>query len=104
MPASTGHEHTTWELAGDTAWTPAEYADEVTRQSGTPITYRRLPAAEYGRALLAGGLPEFMVPVFEDTEAAIGRGELGTTTGHLSRLLGRPTTPLAETIAVTLTR
>ncbi|MET7299099.1 hypothetical protein [Embleya sp. NPDC005575] len=42
--------------------------------------------------------------MFEDTEAAIERGELATTTGDLSRLLGRPTTSLAETVATTLTR
>ncbi|WP_406299264.1 SDR family oxidoreductase [Embleya sp. NBC_00888] len=97
-----GHEYATYELAGDTAWTLAEYADVVTRLSGTPVAYRALPAAEYARALRAAGLPEPMIPVFADTEAAIARGELATTTGHLADLLGRPTTPLADSVTAAL--
>jgi NAD(P)H dehydrogenase (quinone) len=39
-----------------------------------------------------------MLAVFTDTENAIARGELAATTGDLSRLIGRPTTPIATTI------
>ncbi|WP_406290809.1 NAD(P)H-binding protein [Embleya sp. NBC_00896] len=97
-----GHENATYELSGDTAWTLREYAAEVTRQSGTPVAYRPLPDADYAEILIGAGLPDFMAAVFADTENAIGRGELATVTGDLSRLLGRPTTPLADTIAAAL--
>lgn len=34
-----------------------------------------------------------------DVDEAIKRGLLAKTTGDLSRLIGRPTTPLAESVA-----
>jgi NAD(P)H dehydrogenase (quinone) len=37
-----------------------------------------------------------------DVDNAIGRGELSSTPGDLSRLIGRPTTPIADSIATAL--
>jgi NAD(P)H dehydrogenase (quinone) len=97
-----GHENTVHELAGDDAWSLDEYAAEVSRQTGRDIAYRPVPTAEYRQILLGGGLPGEMIDAFVETEDAIERGDLATTTGDLRRLTGRPTTPLAATIRAEL--
>ncbi|MGH3250344.1 MAG: SDR family oxidoreductase [Trebonia sp.] len=102
--ARAGHENRIYELSGDTAWSLRDYVAEVSRQSGKDVTYQRLPADQYRRILADSGLPEAMLAVFTDTEDAIARGELATTTGELSRLIGRPTTPVATTITTELGR
>jgi NAD(P)H dehydrogenase (quinone) len=40
-----------YELAGDNAYTLTEYAAEIARQSGKPVVYKDLPAADYKAAL-----------------------------------------------------
>ncbi|AUH41223.1 NAD(P)H-binding protein [Streptomyces sp. CMB-StM0423] len=97
-----GHEGRAYELSGDTAWSLPEYAAEVARQSGAQVGYRDLPPAEHRRVLLGAGLPEAMADVLVDVDAAVSRGLLAGTSGELSRLIGRPTTPLAEAVAAGL--
>ena len=97
-----GQENTVHELSGDTAWTAAELAAEVSAQSGKQIVYTDLPQAEYAKILAGAGLPAPVAEIVADSSAATGRGELATVTGELSRLIGRPTTPLADSVAVAL--
>lgn len=97
-----GHEGRAYELSGDTAWSLPEYAAEVARQSGAPVGYRDLPPAEHLQTLLGAGLPELMAEVLVDVDAAVARGLLAGTSGELARLIGRPTTPLAEAVAAGL--
>jgi hypothetical protein len=40
--------------------------------------------------------------IMADADASIAKGELAGTSGDLSRLTGRPTTPIAETITAAL--
>jgi NAD(P)H dehydrogenase (quinone) len=97
-----GHENTAYELSGDVAWSLPEYAAEVARQTGREIVYTDLPAEDF-RALLTGsGMPADVAEIFADVDDAISRGRLAGTTGDLARLTGRPTTPLAETVAEAL--
>jgi NAD(P)H dehydrogenase (quinone) len=100
--AGPGHENASYELSGDVAWSLAGYAAEIARQAGKPVTYQQVSVEAYRQILTEAGLPEAMHPVFIDTEGAIERGELATTSADLSRLIGRPSTPLAVTIAATL--
>jgi NAD(P)H dehydrogenase (quinone) len=100
--ANAGHENQIYELSGDTAWSLRDYAAEVSRQSGKHVTYQQVPDDQYRRILTDSGLPEAMLTVFTDTEDAIARGELATTTGELGHLIGRPTTPVATTIRTEL--
>ncbi len=48
--------------------------------------------------LVGLGLPEADAKVIADSDAGIARGELSTDSADLSRLLGRPSTPVAQTI------
>lgn len=93
---------TTYELSGDTAWTFAELAGEITRQTGTQVTYQQKDDAELGAILSSAGLPEAFADVLIDVDHGIERGELATTSGDLSQLIGRPTTSLQDTVAAAL--
>ncbi|MGW0698796.1 SDR family oxidoreductase [Streptomyces sp. NPDC002867] len=97
-----GHLGAAYELSGDDAWSLAEYAAELSRQTGRTITYTEVPAETHLGILTGAGVPEPFARILVDVDRAIGRGLLARTTGDLARLAGRPTTPLAETVAAAL--
>ncbi|MFI2287397.1 SDR family oxidoreductase [Streptomyces niveus] len=97
-----GHLNKAYELCGDTAWSFAEYAAELSRQTGRTIVYNNVSDETLFGILKGAGVPGPMVGVLVDVDKAIERGLLVGTTGDLSRLAGRPTTPLADTIAQAL--
>jgi NAD(P)H dehydrogenase (quinone) len=92
------HAGRVYELGGDAAFTIGEYAAELAAVSGRDVVYRDLPVQEYSSALVAAGLPEGYAGILADSDRGIAAGELFTDSGDLSRLIGRPTTPLAEAI------
>jgi NAD(P)H dehydrogenase (quinone) len=96
--AGDGHAGNVYELGGDEAFTLPELAAEVSRQSGTEVVYRDLPFEEYKQVLVGVGLPEPAAAVFADSDLGIARGDLLIDSGDLSRLIGRPTTPLAAAV------
>lgn len=97
-----GHLNTAYELSGDTAWSLAEYAALLSELTGEEIPYKNVPAAAHQEVLVAAGLPEGFAAILVDVDEAIGRGRLAGTSGDLARLMGRPTTPLAETVRAAL--
>jgi NAD(P)H dehydrogenase (quinone) len=97
-----GHENKTYELSGDIAWGFAEYAAELSRQTGQEIVYNAVPADVYTGILTGAGLPEPFAAILAGVDVSIEKGELAVTTGDLSRLAGRPTTPIAESIKAAL--
>jgi NAD(P)H dehydrogenase (quinone) len=90
------------ELAGDTAYTLAEFAAEITRQSGKAVAYKNLPQAEYQDALISVGLPAPMAAMLADSDTCASNGALFDDSRQLSALIGRATTPLRDTIAAML--
>lgn len=97
-----GFEGRTLELAGDAAWTLADLAAEISRQTGRAIPYRDLPEADYAAALADAGLPEGLAAAIASWDAGASEGALFDDGGELSRLIGRPTTPLAASVAAAL--
>ncbi|MEV5356415.1 SDR family oxidoreductase [Streptomyces sp. NPDC086081] len=97
-----GHENTTYELGGDTAWSFAEYAAELSRQTGREIAYQPVSTEALTSILTGAGLPEPVARMLAGVDASIEKGELVVSTGDLSRLAGRPTTPLSEAVAAAL--
>jgi NAD(P)H dehydrogenase (quinone) len=97
-----GHANAVYELAADVPFSMADYAAELTRQSGTPVAYTDLPPQDYIAALVGFGLPEGYAAALADADLGIARGDLASDSGDLSRLIGRPTTPLAEAVASAL--
>lgn len=99
---SEGQAGKTYELAGDTGFTLAEFAAELSRQSGKTIPYVDLAEAEYKNALLGAGLPEFLAELLANSDAGVAKGALFDESRQLSKLISRPTTSLAETIKAAL--
>ncbi|MFI0807300.1 SDR family oxidoreductase [Streptomyces echinatus] len=97
-----GHENTTYELGGDEAWGFAEYAAELSRQTGREIVYSPVTTDALAGILTGAGLPAPLAAVLAGVDASIEKGELAVSSGDLSRLIGRPTTPLAEAVTVAL--
>jgi len=93
-----GHENAVYELGGDESVSLAGLAAEIGTQSGTPVTYRNLPAVEYAHALTGFGLPAGLATVLADADLGIARGDLTTESGDLRRLIGRPTITLADAV------
>jgi len=92
----------TYELAGDTSYTLADFAAELARQAGKPIAYRDLPESEFKTALIGAGLPEGFAGLLSDSDAAAAKGALFDDGGQLGRLIGRPTGSLAASITSAL--
>lgn len=99
---TSGHENRVYELGGDEAFTLTELATEITAQSGTIVRYVNLPEQQYASVLAANGLPQPYAEILADADRGLSQGELQTRSGDLRRLLGQPTTTLAEAIAATL--
>ncbi|GKS99144.1 hypothetical protein AVKW3434_07170 [Acidovorax sp. SUPP3434] len=91
-----------YELAGDAAYTRAELAQEVARQAGKPLAYQDMPEAAYRDLLVSVGLPAPVAEMLADSDAGAARGGLFDDARQLSALIGRPTTPLAASVAEAL--
>lgn len=87
-----------YELAGDSAYTLAEFAAEIALQSGKPVAYRNLSQADYRAALEQIGLPSPVADLLSDSDAGAAKGGLFDDGHALSQLIGRPTTPLAKVV------
>jgi NAD(P)H dehydrogenase (quinone) len=97
-----GHLKQAYELSGDVAWTFDEFAAEVAAHTGKPVVHTSLSHDDNLALLVQVGLPEGFAAVLADVDDAISRGALAGTPGDLSRLIGRPTTPLADAIRAAL--
>lgn len=97
-----GHAGMTYELAGDEAYTMSELASEIARISGKNVTYKDLPVDEYVAALVSAGLPEMWAQFYGGTHVSTKHGDLFDDGHQLSKLIGRPTTPLYKVLAETL--
>lgn len=96
---TSGHQGRTYELAGDAPYTLADLAGEIGRQAGRNIPYRDLGEAGYASALEAAGLPGWLAQALAAWDADASRGALDERGHALSRLIGRPTTPLSAAVA-----
>lgn len=93
-----GHDGKTYELAGDSAYTMAEMAEVVSQVTGKTIPYTSLPEATYVGILQGFGLPEGFAKVLADSDVQAVGGALYDDSKTLSRLIGRPTTPMAVSV------
>lgn len=93
-----------YELAGDDAYTLSVFAAEISKQTGKTVPYTDLPQADFKAALIQAGLPDFVAELLSDSDAAAAKGALFDDSRQLSALIGRPTTPLAITVAQALKR
>ncbi|WP_188037760.1 SDR family oxidoreductase [Actinotalea sp. JY-7885] len=93
-----GHEGAVHELSGDTAWAFDELAAVLSELLGREVQHDDVTPEEHRAALLAAGLDEATAGFVVALDGNIRDGALAATSGTLSRLIGRPTTPLADTL------
>lgn len=94
-----GHEGKVYELAGDSAWTLADLAAEISRVSGKNIPYKNMEAEEYAEVLKGFGLPEGLAKAIAGWDVAASKDALFDDSRQLSKLIGRATTPMPVTVA-----
>jgi NAD(P)H dehydrogenase (quinone) len=75
-----------------------EFAAEVSKHSGKDVRYVNQSEEEYARTLEGAGLPPPVAKLLASTSYLAGFGELYNDERQLSRLSGRPTTPIGESI------
>ena len=98
-----GHAGKVYELAGDEAFTLDDFAAEISKHAGKTIPYVRLPEAEFKAIMLGAGLPEELAELIATSNTAVADGALFDNGHVLSKLIGRKTTPFAETIKEAMT-
>lgn len=91
-----GHIGEVYELAGDVAWDFSELAAAITEVSGREVEYQSLSSEDHAAELAAAGVDDWMIDFRTALDAGIREGALADADGTLARLIGRPTTPLAE--------
>ncbi len=96
--SSEGHAGKVYELAGDESWTLSELAAELSKQSGKPVVYQNLSEDDFAAALKGAGLPEAFANLLADSDAGAAKGGLFDSSRTLSTLIGRPTTPIRDSI------
>jgi NAD(P)H dehydrogenase (quinone) len=91
-----------YELAGDTSYTLTDLAAEIASQSGKPVGYQDMTQADYASALESIGLPAGLAQMLADSDVGASKGGLFDASQQLSHLIGRPTTPLAQSVKTAL--
>lgn len=99
--AGEGHAGRAYELSGP-AITLAELAATISTVAGREIPYRPLAPADYEQLLVGAGLPAPVAAIFADVDVQIDAGALEHDGDDLERLIGRPVTPVADTVRVAL--
>ncbi len=85
-----------FELAGDHAWTQQELAEAIGTAIGSNVALANVTPEEHKEALVSAGLDESTAGFVVALDGNTRDGLLGGTSGELSALLGRPTTPLVD--------
>lgn len=87
-----------YELGGDSAFSMAELAAEITAATGKEISYNNMPGGDYAGLLTQVGVPGAVAEILADSDLGIARGDLLVSSGDLQKLIGRPTTSLADAV------
>lgn len=94
----------TLELGGDVAWTYHDLAAAAGEVLGREVAYQEVSLADLTAGLQQAGLDAGTAAFVAGIDDAIARGALAQTDGTLSRVIGRPTTPLVEGLRAGLNR
>ena len=87
-----------YELAGDKAYTLNDLAEEIGAQTGKTVVYTNMPEADYAKALEDAGIPGPFVAILADSDTGASHGGLFSDSKDLSKLIGRETTPMKESV------
>lgn len=87
---------------GETPFTLAEPAAEVSRHANKPIVHRDLSPIAYATSCPAPAFRLLSPKMLVDADLGLSRGELDSGSTDLRNLIGGPTTPLADAVCAAL--
>jgi uncharacterized protein YbjT (DUF2867 family) len=87
--AATGHEGKSYALTGGEALTNGQVAEKISQVAGRKITYVDLPPAEFKKAILSAGTPEWSADALLDLQRLYREGKAALVTNDIERLTGR---------------
>jgi uncharacterized protein YbjT (DUF2867 family) len=87
--AATGHEGKSYALTGGEALTNEQIAGKLSQVAGRKISYVDLPPAEFKKAILSAGTPEWSAEAMLNLQHFYRIGKASRTTDDVERLLGR---------------
>ena len=79
-----------------------QFAEELSRQAGKQVVYQDMSEKDYAAALASVGLPDFVAALLANSSAGAAKDGLFDDGKQLSKLIGRPTTPLSQALATAL--
>lgn len=92
------HKGKIYELAGDESYTLHDLAAEISKQTGKKIPYKNLSEGEYIEALKSFDVPGPLAETIAGWDVSASNDDLYDDSQQLSKLIGRSTTPLSETV------
>ena len=93
---SDGHIGEVYELGGDVAWDYDELAVAISEVTGRPVVYQSLSTEQHTAMLKSAGMDAGTIGFVTALDDSIRTGALADADGTLSRLIGRPATPLID--------
>ena len=93
-----GHEGKVYEFSGDSAWDYNELAAVIAAVTGAACTYQPVEPEALAAAMKEAGADEGLAAFVAALDQNIAGGELSDASPELSELIGRPTTPLRESV------
>ena len=94
-----GHAGKVYELSGDVAWSFSDLAATISAITGKHVVYTPVDTAQHAAILKSAGLDDGTIGFVTALDSNIRDGVLSETSGDLAKLIGHPTTPLAEGLA-----
>ncbi|MDR7087638.1 NAD(P)H dehydrogenase (quinone) [Aeromicrobium panaciterrae] len=85
-----------YELSGDYAWNQQELAEAISTAVGSDVAVAQVSPEEHHSALVSAGVDESTAGFLVALDGNTRDGLLSDTSGDLSALIGRPTTPLLD--------
>ena len=86
---ATGHEGKSYSLTGSEALTNGHVAEKISRIAGRKINYVDMAPAEFKKAILSGGMPEWSADALVDLQRLYREGKASLLTDDVERLTGR---------------
>jgi uncharacterized protein YbjT (DUF2867 family) len=87
--AATGHEGRSYALTGGEALTNWQVAEKISQVAGRKISYLDLPPAEFKKAILSAGMPEWSADALLDLQRLYHEGKASLVTNDVERLTKR---------------
>jgi uncharacterized protein YbjT (DUF2867 family) len=87
--AATGHEGKAYTLTGGEALTNGHVAEKISRVAGRKISYVDLTPAEFKKAILSAGAPEWSAEALLDLQRLYREGNASLVSDDVERLTGR---------------